>query len=171
RLALASCLLHAPRLLLLDEPTAGVDPGARRDFWAEIHALAAEGMTVLVSTHYMDEAERCHSLAYIAYGKLLVTGSATDVIEHSGLSTYVVAVPGGGERELALLARELEHEAGVTTVVPFGTTLHVSGTDAAALDEVRERRAAAGRQSWTPVTPSLDDVFVRLTQQAQDNFA
>ena len=96
RLALAACLLHSPQLLLLDEPTAGVDPGARRDFWAEIHALAADGMTVLVSTHYMDEAERCHALTYIAYGKLLVTGTAKEVIEHSGLSTYVVSAPEGG---------------------------------------------------------------------------
>ena len=171
RLALASCLLHSPKLLLLDEPTAGVDPGARRDFWAEIHALASEGMTVLVSTHYMDEAERCHSLAYIAYGKLLVTGSAADVVAHSGLSTYVVGVPGGNERQLARLARDLEDEDGVTTVVPFGTTLHVSGTDAAALDRVRDRFASSGAQRWTKEVPSLDDVFVRLIQQAQDNHA
>jgi ABC-2 type transport system ATP-binding protein len=157
--------------LLLDEPTAGVDPGARRDFWAEIHALAAEGMTVLVSTHYMDEAERCHTLAYIAYGKLLVTGNAAQVIAHSGLTTYVVGVPGGSERALAALARELEADQGVATVVPFGTTLHVSGTDAAALGRVRDHYAASGAQRWTPAEPSLDDVFVRLMQQAEDNFA
>ncbi len=171
RVALASCLLHAPKLLLLDEPTAGVDPGARRDFWAQIHALAAGGMTVLVSTHYMDEAERCHRLAYIAYGKLLVTGTAADVIAHSGLSTYVVGVAGGDERQLAALASALEREHGVTTVVPFGSTLHVSGTDAAALDGVRDRYAASGAQRWRRAEPSLDDVFVRLTQQAEDNYA
>ena len=171
RVALASCLLHAPKLLLLDEPTAGVDPGARRDFWAQIHALAAEGMTVLVSTHYMDEAERCHRLAYIAYGKLLVTGTAADVIAHSGLSTYVVGVAGGDERQLAALASALARERGVTTVVPFGSTLHVSGTDAAALDGVRDRYAASGAQRWRRAEPSLDDVFVRLTQQAEDNYA
>ncbi|GIK85803.1 MAG: ABC transporter ATP-binding protein [Betaproteobacteria bacterium] len=171
RVALASCLLHAPKLLLLDEPTAGVDPGARRDFWAQIHALAAEGMTVLVSTHYMDEAERCHRLAYIAYGKLLVTGTAADVIAHSGLSTYVVGVAGGDERQLAALASALAQERGVTTVVPFGSTLHVSGTDAAALDGVRDRYAASGAQRWRRAEPSLDDVFVRLTQQAEDNYA
>jgi ABC-2 type transport system ATP-binding protein len=171
RLALASCLLHAPKLLLLDEPTAGVDPGARRDFWAQIHALAADGMTVLVSTHYMDEAERCHTLAYIAYGKLLVTGSAAEVIEHSGLTTFVVGVPGGSERVLADLARALEGEEGVTTVVPFGTTLHVSGTDAAALVRVRDRHGGDGVQRWSRIEPSLDDVFVRLMQQAKDNYA
>ncbi|MDH5285815.1 MAG: ABC transporter ATP-binding protein [Betaproteobacteria bacterium] len=168
RLALAACLLHSPRLLLLDEPTAGVDPGARRDFWAKIHALAAEGMTVLVSTHYMDEAERCHKLAYIASGKLLVTGSAQEVVAHSGLTTYVVGVPGGSERALAGLARALEAEPAVTVVVPFGTTLHVSGIDAAALERVRERRVRDGGQRWTRIEPSLDDVFVRLVQQAKD---
>jgi ABC-2 type transport system ATP-binding protein len=171
RLALAACLLHAPKLLLLDEPTAGVDPGARRDFWAEIHALAADGMTVLVSTHYMDEAERCHTLAYIAFGKLLVTGTAREVIALSGLATYVVSAPEGGEQALARLSRDLEREPGVDTVVPFGTTLHVSGTDHAALDAVRARYAAGGQFAWVRDQPSLDDVFVRLMQQAKDNYA
>jgi len=80
RLALAACMLHRPRMLLLDEPTAGVDPKARRDFWDEIQALAAQGITVLVSTHYMDEATRCDQLAYIAYGKLLAVGTAAELI-------------------------------------------------------------------------------------------
>src|SRR3954467_13709831 len=80
RLALAACLLHEPRLLLLDEPTAGVDPKARRDFWDQLHDLTADGLTVLVSTHYMDEAERCHELAYISYGKLLARGTAHELI-------------------------------------------------------------------------------------------
>ena len=170
RLALAACLLHAPKLLLLDEPTAGVDPGARRDFWAEIHALAADGMTVLVSTHYMDEAERCHELTYIAYGRILVTGSAADVIEHSGLATYIVRVTEGGEHALATLTRELDGRAGVDTVVPFGTSLHVSSTDHAALERTREAYASRSDLSWTRSEPWLDDVFVRLMQQARDNF-
>ena len=89
RLALAACVLHQPKLLLLDEPTAGVDPKARRAFWDEIHALAAEGITVLVSTHYMDEAERCHEIAYIAYGKLMARGTADEIIAASGLSALV----------------------------------------------------------------------------------
>src|SRR5436305_4493073 len=136
RLSLAACLLHDPQLLLLDEPTAGVDPAARRDFWEHIHDLAAEGMTVLVSTHYMDEAERCHHLAYLAYGKLLVTGSAAEVIAHSGLSTWIVAARAeGDERDLTLLARELRSVKAVETIVPFGTTLHISGHDRAALEE------------------------------------
>jgi ABC-2 type transport system ATP-binding protein len=169
RLALAACLLHAPKLLLLDEPTAGVDPGARRDFWAELHALAAEGMTVLVSTHYMDEAERCHTLAYIAYGKLLVTGTAREVIAHSKLATYVVGGP--DSHELTRLSAELESAPGVDTVVPFGTTLHVSAVDHAALDALRERYAQRADLVWTRAEPSLDDVFVRLMQQAKDNYA
>jgi ABC-2 type transport system ATP-binding protein len=172
RLALAACLLHDPRLLLLDEPTAGVDPGARRDFWAEIHQLAADGMTVLVATHYMDEAERCHALAYIAYGRLLVSGSASEVIAHSGLSTWVVEVSAaGGERALTRLAGELEREPGVDTVVPFGTSLHVSGVDRDALDAVRARHGDSPQFTWTRSDPSLDDVFVRLMREARDNFA
>ena len=91
RLALGACILPQPRLLLLDEPTAGVDPKARREFWEEIHRLAAEGITVLVSTHYMDEAERCHEIAYIAYGELLARGTANEVVAQSGLSTWIVS--------------------------------------------------------------------------------
>ena len=165
RLALASSLLHAPKLLLLDEPTAGVDPGARRDFWAELHTLAADGMTVLVSTHYMDEAERCHALTYIANGRLLVTGTASEVVEHSGLATYVVSAPEGGEHALARLAGELGGQPGVDTVVPFGTTLHVSGVDHDALE--RTATAFSRGLSWTRSQPWLDDVFVRLMQQAE----
>jgi len=84
RLALAACMLHRPRLLLLDEPTAGVDPQARRDFWEQIHALAAQGISVLVATHYMDEAERCHELVYIAYGKVLAQGHADAIVAEAG---------------------------------------------------------------------------------------
>ena len=122
RLALAACMLHSPQLLLLDEPTAGVDPKARRDFWEKIHELAAEGITVLVSTHYMDEAERCHRLAYINSGKLLVEGTPDEVIAHSGLSTWTVALrTSGDERALALLARDWAVSRGVDTVSPVGT--------------------------------------------------
>jgi ABC-2 type transport system ATP-binding protein len=170
RLALAACLLHDPKLLLLDEPTAGVDPKARRDFWEHVHDLAAEGITVLVSTHYMDEAERCHQLAYIAYGRLLVKGSATEVIASSGLTTYLVTAPGDGERALAVLARELRGSPGVETIVPFGLSLRVSGRDAAALAATRNAVAARGGFSWIEVAPSLEDVFVQLMQQAEDNF-
>ena len=128
-------------------------------------------MTVLVSTHYMDEAERCHALTYIAYGKLLVTGTAAEVIEHSGLSTYVVSAPEGDERTLAQLTRQLHGQPGIDTVIPFGTTLHVSGTDEEALARTRDAFASGSGFVWTRSEPALDDVFVKLTQRAKDNFA
>ena len=129
RLALGACILPKPDLLLLDEPTAGVDPKARREFWGEIHKLAAGGITVLVSTHYMDEAERCHEIAYIAYGELLAQGTIHDVVEASGLRTYTVSGP-----DITQLAQKLLGTPGVDMVAPFGTSLHVAGRDAAALD-------------------------------------
>ena len=173
RLALAACLLHSPQLLLLDEPTAGVDPKARRDFWEQIHDLAAEGMTVLVSTHYMDEAERCHQLAYLAYGHLLVRGSVQEVIRHSGLSTWIVALRHPGNpadaRALALLARDLRTNAAVETIVPFGATLHISGHDAAALEAALAPARAMPILTISKTEPSLEDVFISLMQDAKDN--
>ena len=164
RLALAACLLHDPKLLLLDEPTAGVDPGARRDFWEHIHQLAHEGITVLVSTHYMDEAERCHSLAYIAYGKLLAHGSVAEVVAQAGLSTW--SIQGAN---LVAVGHELRGKPGVEMVVPFGTALHVSGVDAAALAAsvrpLEDRQDLAVEQ----VPPGLEDVFIHLMQGAGDN--
>jgi ABC-2 type transport system ATP-binding protein len=165
RLALAACLLHSPELLLLDEPTAGVDPKARREFWEHIHALAAEGITVLVSTHYMDEAERCHELVYIAYGKMLATGTAQEVIAQSQLTTWSVRGP-----DLAALARELKSAPGVAMVVPFGTTLHVSGTDEHALNSTVDAFKARSGVTWERAETSLEDVFIRLMNQAPDNF-
>ncbi|MEO8739253.1 MAG: ABC transporter ATP-binding protein [Casimicrobiaceae bacterium] len=170
RLALAACLLHSPQLLLLDEPTAGVDPKARRDFWEHIHDLAAEGMTVLVSTHYMDEAERCHQLAYLAYGRLMVQGTAAEVIAHSHLATFVVSARAPGmERALAVLGRELRDRDGVETTIPFGTTLHVLGHDAAALERALAPLAQRPEFHVVPAEPSLEDVFISLMGQARDN--
>jgi ABC-2 type transport system ATP-binding protein len=170
RLALAACLLHEPRLLLLDEPTAGVDPKARRGFWEHIHDLASEGMTVLVSTHYMDEAERCHQLAYLAYGRLLVQGTAAQVIAQSGLTTFVIAAPrDGGDGALARLARALRNDAAVETIVPFGTTLHVSSHDGAALRASLAATPTSEGFEVTPVEPSLEDVFISLMQGVRDN--
>ncbi|MDA9434961.1 ABC transporter ATP-binding protein [Bradyrhizobium sp. CCBAU 51627] len=164
RLALGACTLPNPKLLLLDEPTAGVDPKARRDFWNEIHALAAEGLTVLVSTHYMDEAERCHEIAYIAYGHLLARGTVDEVIAKSALTTYTVTGELGG------LAAELEHKAGVDMVAPFGTSLHVSGRDAAALEaSIAPWREKSGLH-WQKSHPSLEDVFIELMNRSRDNF-
>ena len=165
RLALAACMLHSPQLLLLDEPTAGVDPKARRDFWEEIHELAAEGITVLVSTHYMDEAERCHRLAYISLGKLLVEGTPDEVIAGSGLTTWSVALrTPGDERALAHLARDLGSAPGVDTVIPFGTTLRVSGRDPAALDAALAPARAQETFGVTRTATTLEDVFVNLMQ-------
>jgi len=167
RLALGACTLPGPQLLLLDEPTAGVDPKARREFWNEIHALAAEGLTVLVSTHYMDEAERCHEIAYIAYGELLVHGTVDHVIEASHLTTYVVSAPDGAG--LAALADELAHKPGIDMVAPFGTSLHVSGRDKEKLEGAISPFQRDGFD-WKPSHPSLEDVFIDLMGRARDNF-
>jgi len=165
RLALGACTLPNPKLLLLDEPTAGVDPKARREFWNEIHTLAGEGLTVLVSTHYMDEAERCHEIAYIAYGHLLVHGTVSQVIEQSHLVTYVVSGEGLGP-----LAAKLEKTPGIDMVAPFGTSLHVSGRDADALEAaIAPYRDGAGLR-WERSEASLEDVFIDLMGRARDNF-
>jgi ABC-2 type transport system ATP-binding protein len=163
RLALAACILHEPSLLLLDEPTAGVDPKARREFWDEIHALAAEGMTVLVSTHYMDEAERCHRIAYLAYGRLLANGTVAEVVQGSGLSTWHVAGP---DRRITALAQELEGRPGVEMVAPFGATLHVSGPDATRLEEAVEPFLDEADLAWRRGLPSLEDTFIHLMSRA-----
>ncbi len=164
RLALGACIMPKPELLLLDEPTAGVDPKARRDFWDEIHTLAHEGMTVLVSTHYMDEAERCHEIAYIAYGHLLARGKAEEIITAAHLATYTIE---GGD--LGDLAGQLKHEPGVDMVAPFGARLHVGGRDADALAALAEKYRGQG-QNWTPDAPTLEDVFIDLMGRSQDNY-
>ena len=165
RLALAACLIHEPQLLLLDEPTAGVDPKARRDFWEELHKLAAGGLTVLITTHYMDEAARCHRLAYIAYGNLLASGTVAEVVRAGGLTTWEVA----GEN-LWALADNLRGRPGVEQVVAFGTTLHVSGRDAAKLN-ASLAPFQANTHRWTKIEPGLEDVFISLMETAKDNFA
>ncbi len=160
RLALAACMLHTPRLLLLDEPTAGVDPKARREFWAELHALAAEGIAVLVSTHYMDEAERCHRLAYIFNGTLLATGTAEEVIASQGLDTWTVAGP-----DLAVLEARVRDLPGVDQVAPFGATLHITGRDGR-LESALAGLRAEGRWRIERAPPSLEDVFIHLMSDA-----
>jgi ABC-2 type transport system ATP-binding protein len=163
RLALAACLLHDPQLLLLDEPTAGVDPKARRDFWEELHALAARGITVLVSTHYMDEAERCHKLGYILYGKLLVQGTSEEVIASQGLSTWEVTGP-----DLSALAERLRENPAVEQVAAFGGALHVTGSNRAALKAAIAPMEHEANRTWREVAPGLEDVFIHLMRDADD---
>ena len=164
RLALAACIMHKPKLLLLDEPTAGVDPKARRDFWDEIHLLAADGLTVLVSTHYMDEAERCHRIAYISYGNLIAEGRVDDIVAESGLTTYVVTGP-----DMADLARRIAELDGVEQVAPFGATLHVVGSDAERLDAALAPIAAEPGCEVSAGATSLEDVFIKFMNVSTDN--
>jgi ABC-2 type transport system ATP-binding protein len=165
RLALAACLIHTPQLLLLDEPTAGVDPKARREFWDEIHQLAADGLTVLITTHYMDEAERCHRLAYLAYGNLLARGTLEEVLASAKLNTWSVSGP-----DLRTLAAALRGRDGVEQVVAFGNLLHVSGHDAARL-EATIAALRDPRHEWRRIPSGLEDVFIGLMDTAKDNFA
>jgi len=165
RLALSACLIHEPQLLLLDEPTAGVDPKARREFWDEIHQLAAGGLTVLITTHYMDEAERCHRLAYIAYGNLLAAGTVADVLKAAALMTWEVT-----GANLPVLAEKIRGRPGVEQVVAFGTALHVSGRDAAQLRESVSPWMTS-EYHWNQIQSGLEDVFISLMDMAEDNFS
>ena len=166
RLALAACIKHQPKLLLLDEPTAGVDPKARREFWDEIHRLASDGLTVLVSTHYMDEAERCHRIAYISYGRMLASGTVDEVVGGSGLSTFVLRT----QPSAALVAR-ISALDGVEQVAPFGATLHVVGVDRARLQASLEAFARQTGVALEPGVTSLEDVFIKFMGQSRDNAA
>lgn len=156
RLALAACLIHDPKLLLLDEPTAGVDPKARREFWEDIHELAGQGLTFLIATHYMDEAERCHRLAFILNGNLLSQGTVSEVIEQAHLATWSVSGP-----DLPELARKLRALPAVEQAVAFGNALHVSGDDEdALLKAIGPFRAAP--HEWRKIDPGLEDVFIHF---------
>lgn len=163
RLALAACLLHRPKLLLLDEPTAGVDPKARRDFWEEIYRLAAQGVSVLVSTHYMDEAERCHRLAYISAGTLLAKGTAVEVIAGQHLAAWSVSGP-----DLVAIVDRLHGKPGVEHITPFGVTLHVTGRDSAALERTVQGLALGPGHRAERIDAGLEDVFISLMTEASD---
>src|SRR6185503_15276279 len=160
RLALAACMLHEPKLLLLDEPTAGVDPQARRDFWEEIHRLSETGLTVLVSTHYMDEAERCDRIVYINLGKIIAQGTVEDVVQQSGLITFLIE-----GRDVRHLVSRLERQPGVEHVAFFGAVLHVSGHDRQALERALAPLRSEGYDIRESV-PSLEDVFIHLQSQS-----
>ena len=159
RMALAAAVMHEPKLLLLDEPTAGVDPQARRDFWDQIHRFADGGMTVMVSTHYMDEAERCHDIAYIFNGDLIARGTGDELIKQSGLITFEAEGPRADR-----LMSELEQKPGVDMVAPFGQTLHVSGTDRRKL-EAAIQPYRRDPYLWREAEPTLEDVFIHLMRQ------
>ena len=164
RLALAACVLHRPELLLLDEPTAGVDPNARREFWEMIRELAADGVTVLVSTHYMDEAERCHRIAYLASGKLLLQGSVSEVIEQSGLMSWAVS-----GHDLDSLHAQLKGRPGIEMVAAFGTVLHVTGADARMIEVGIAPFRNNPQWHWATVRPSLEDVFIHTLARLGSN--
>lgn len=164
RLALAACTLHNPKMLMLDEPTAGVDPQARRDFWDQIHRLSAQGLTVLVSTHYMDEAERCDQIVYIAYGKLMAQGRVEDIIDQSGLFTFVAE--GAGVRDIM---EKLRGQPGADHVAYFGNALHLSGGDLEKLRTLIATHGQAAGVRWRQERPNLEDVFIHLMGQSKDN--
>ena len=163
RLALAACVMHQPKLLLLDEPTSGVDAKARREFWDLIHDLAAEGLTVLVSTHYMDEAARCERIVYLSEGRIVVQGTADEVVRQSGLITYEATGEGVDEA-----ARELRNAPGVGAAAVFGHSLHVAGTDRAALERAIASFGRAASMRWHEVEPSLEDVFIHLLSHQEE---
>jgi ABC-2 type transport system ATP-binding protein len=164
RLALAACMLHEPELLLLDEPTAGVDPKARREFWTELHALAARGISILVSTHYMDEAERCHKLAYISYGTLMAQGTAEEIIASQELTTWAVTGP-----DLEAISTRLQGAPGVEQLAAFGSALHVTSRDAATLEATLRRATADTAWNIEPADTGLEDVFIHLMSRSTDN--
>ena len=166
RLALAACIMHKPRLLLLDEPTAGVDPKARREFWDEIHMLAADGMTIMVSTHYMDEAERCHRINYIAYGTLLTSGTVNEVIEQAGLHTYLVS-----GKDVNIASRRLQQAASIHQVASFGNNLHVVGKDREALKQAIKETTRGLDITYASGETTLEDVFIQYMTQTKDNMA
>ena len=166
RLALAACIMHKPKLLLLDEPTAGVDPKARREFWDEIHMLAADGMTVMVSTHYMDEAERCHRINYIAYGTLLTSGTVQDVIKEANLCTYILS----GKDALSA-SKFLQDTKGVDQIAPFGNDLHVVGKDQALLETAVAQASKDFDIAFELGETTLEDVFIQYMAQSTDNMA
>ena len=166
RLALAACLIHDPKLLLLDEPTAGVDPKARRVFWDEIRDLSKKGVTVLVSTHYMDEAVQCDYIAYIAYGKKLIDGPSNSIANKVGLTTFRIE-----GQQLSALEERIKGQPGVTQVARFGTGIHVSGIDAAQLEATVKKFAEAENREWSQQPAGLEEAFIYLMTGSSDNFA
>jgi ABC-type multidrug transport system ATPase subunit len=161
RLALSACILHDPKLLLLDEPTAGVDAKARREFWDMIHDLAGRGLTVLVSTHYMDEAECCQRILYLSTGRIVVQGTAPEVVAKANLITFEGTGP-----DIDATSRRLRKAPGVEAAAVFGRTLHVAGTDREALQRAIASLPEAAALRWNEVDPRLEDVFIHLLSRS-----
>jgi ABC-2 type transport system ATP-binding protein len=167
RLALAACMLHRPTLLLLDEPTAGVDPAARRDFWEELHQLAAQGISVLVSTHYMDEAERCHKLAYISHGALLAQGTAQEIVAAQKLFTWMIKGEIADE-SLTRLSSLLDGKPGILQTAAFGNALHVTGRDSDVLEKTLRETMAGLPYEMAPTETGLEEVFIHLMRTSAE---
>ncbi|MCB2113814.1 MAG: ABC transporter ATP-binding protein [Parvularculaceae bacterium] len=166
RLALAACMIHEPELLLLDEPTAGVDPKARRDFWDAIRDYSAEGVTTLVSTHYMDEAVQCDRIAFIAYGEKLIDAPTADIPDLVGLSAWRIEA---GDLDAA--TKRLKTAGGYDVLARFGAAIHLAGRDGAALKRALDTLEGLDRLSATPIAAGLEEAFIYLMAGAADNFA
>ncbi len=160
RMALAACVLHRPKLLLLDEPTAGVDAKARREFWDLINDMAAEGMTVLVSTHYMDEAERCKRIVYLSGGRLIVQGTAEDVVRDAALVVFDLTGEG-----IDKVSKRLRGAPGIESATIFGRALRVVGLDRDAMRASLATIATEPGIVTEEVPARLDDVFIHLLQE------
>jgi len=166
RLALAACMIHEPQLLLLDEPTAGVDPKARRDFWDQIRRYAAQGVTTLVSTHYMDEAVQCDSIAYIAYGKKLLDAPTADIPKQINLACWSIE-----GRPLQPAQQMLEGAPGVDLVARFGASIHVCGRDPALLEKtILKVKEAQPHVTIHRIEAGFEEIFIYLMAESRDNF-
>lgn len=182
RLSLAAVTMHEPKLLLLDEPTAGVDPQARRDFWQQIHRLSEQGLTVLVSTHYMDEAERCDHIVYLAYGKLITQGTVNEIIQQSGLISFETTnnytpemqstqPESPTENNIRSLLSEIQALPSIEEASFYADKIKVSGhnsqamqQDFVALNQILQSRGQSVIH-WQTVTPTLEDAFIALEKQ------
>lgn len=182
RLSLAAVTMHEPKLLLLDEPTAGVDPQARRDFWQQIHRLSEQGLTVLVSTHYMDEAERCDHIVYLAYGKLITQGTVNEIIQQSGLISFETTnnytpemqstqPESPTENNIRSLLSEIQALPSIEEASFYADKIKVSGHNSQAMQQdfvaLNQNLQSRGQSviHWQTVTPTLEDAFIALEKQ------
>ncbi len=164
RLALGCAVLHEPAILFLDEPTSGVDPASRRRFWDLIYALAEGGVTVVITTHYMDEAEYCNRIALINGGRLVALGSPSE-LKRSAIRGQILLVEGD---DPGAMLEALADAPGARDVAPFGSSLHIVVDDAARDRPAIEQRLAERKLPWSriePIKATLEDVFVQLVSE------